>query len=175
MEKAEFAKWAAALQTYFPRFEIFPNEQAMELWYRELMDIPFELLTAALRAWVATEKWPPTIAELRERSAELVQGKAPDWGTAWKEVVAAIGRYGMARPEEALDSMSPMTQAAVERIGWRDICLSETLDVIRAQFRQCYEIVSKREIEDRKMPAELKEAIQRLQLGASPRQIGGRT
>lgn len=173
MDKGEFAAWAAALQTYFPRYNIFPNEAAMELWYRELKDVPGDLLTAALRAWVNTEKWPPSIAELRERCAEIVNGPAPDWGDAWKEVVRAIGRYGTMRPEEALADMSELTRRTVERMSWRDICLSENPDTLRAQFRQVYQTVTKREIEDRKLPQELKAAIQTLQIGSGVKQIGG--
>lgn len=159
MDKAEFVVWAAALQTYFPRYNILPNEAAMELWYQELQDIPADLLTTGLRKWVVTEKWPPTIAELRDVCAEIVQGKAPDWGDAWREVVKAIGRYGIFRPEEAIASMSPLTQEAVRRISWTEICNSSNTDTLRAQFRQVYEIVSKRQVEDRKLPAALKEAI----------------
>jgi len=174
MDENDFFTFAAALQTYFPRYDIFPNEQAMELWYRELKDIPYELLTAALRAWVNTEKWPPSIAELRERCAEIVQGPAPDWGEAWKEVSRAIGRFGTYRPEEALASMSELTRRTVERMGWKDLCLSENPDTVRAQFRQVYQTVSKREIEDRKLPQELKSVIQTLQIGSgNQKQIGG--
>ena len=159
MERDEFVTWAAAIQTYFPRFEIFPNEAAMELWFRELQDIPADILTAALRKWVVTEKWPPSIAELRALCAEIVQGKAPDWGKAWGEVIAAIGHFGLYRHDEALSSMSPLTRKTVNRIGWRDMCLSENTDTLRAQFRQIYEICGKREVEDRQIPLALKEAI----------------
>lgn len=164
MNKTEFAAVAAALQTYFPRFNLLPNREAMELWYMELKDIPAELLTAALRKWVVTEKWPPSIAELRELCSEISEGKLPDWGDAWSEVSCAVRRYGYMRPEEAIESMSPATQAAVRRIGWTQICESENQDTLRAQFRQIFEIVSKREIEDRKLSQELKTEIERLQI-----------
>ena len=168
MDKRKFADWAAALQTYYPRFELLPNEQAMELWYRELRDIPYDLLSAALRKWVVTEKWPPSIAELRSMCADLVRGPAPDWGDAWREVVDAIGRYGATRPEEAYAVMSPLTQQTVDRIGWRDICLSEVPDTIRAQFRQVYQIVTQREREDRQLPPALKDTIALITGAAAP-------
>lgn len=61
--------------------------------------------------------------------------------------------------EKALDSMSPTTQKAVLKIGWRGICMSENPDTIRAQFRQVYEICVNREIEDRQLPPALKDTI----------------
>ena len=159
MKKIEFATWESALQTYYPRFNLLPNAEAIELWYRELGEMPFDLLSAALRKWVNTERFPPSIAEMREICAEIVQGKPPDWGDAWKEVTKAIARHGMYQEEEALNSMSPLARQAASRIGWRDICMSENPEALRAQFRQVYEICQKREIEDRQLPPALKEAI----------------
>jgi hypothetical protein len=70
------------------------------------------------------------------------------------------------RTDEALDSLSELTRRTVECMSWRDICLSENPDTLRAQFRQVYQNVTKRAIEDRKLPQELKAAIQQLQIGS---------
>lgn len=164
MNKKEFALFSMALKTYFPRDNLLPTEEAMELWYRELQDIPNETAMAMLRKWVDTQKWPPTIAEIRTMCSEIANGKLPDWGEAWREVEKAVWRYGYMQEEKALDSMSPTTQSAVLKIGWRGICMSENPDTIRAQFRQVYEICAKREVEDRQLPPALKEAIS--QIGA---------
>lgn len=162
MNKKEFAIWVSALQTYFPRYNLLPNAEAISLWYDELGDIPYELLNTALRKWVNTEKWPPSIAELRALCVEIVQGQLPDWGEAWWEVIKAVGRYGIYRPEEALASLSPHARAAADRIGWRDICNSENLEATRAQFRQVYEICVKRDTEAKQLPASLRETIQQI-------------
>ena len=34
MTKKEFAIFAAALKTYYPREQLLPNSEAMELWFR---------------------------------------------------------------------------------------------------------------------------------------------
>lgn len=159
MTKKEFAVFAMALKTYFPRDNLLPTEEAMELWYRELQDIPADVATAMLRKWVDTEKWPPSIAEIRSMCSEIANGKLPDWGEAWHEVTKAISRYGYMQKEAAYASMSPTTQKAVDRIGWYDINMSENPDTIRAQFRQVYEICVNREIEDRQLPPALRETI----------------
>ena len=159
MTKKEFAVFAMALKTYFPRDNLLPTEEAMELWYRELQDIPADVATAMLRKWVDTEKWPPSIAEIRSMCGEIAHGKLPDWGEAWREVTKAISRYGYMQKEAAYASMSPVTQKAVDRIGWYDINMSENPDTIRAQFRQVYEICVNREIEDRQLPPALKDTI----------------
>ncbi len=168
MDKREFATFAAALRTYFPRYNMLPNDEAMTLWYTALNDLPYPILSTALTKWVATEKWPPSIAELRTACSEITDGKLPDWGEAWAEVSHAIRRFGWCRPNEALESLSPTARAAANRIGWQQICESENPETIRAQFRQVYEISQQREIEDRQLPAALKETIARIGAAMKP-------
>lgn len=179
MERNEFGVWVMALQTYYERFNLLRTPQAIELWYRELNYIPADVLTAALRKWVNIPdkgQFPPSIAELKTLVNEVVSGPLPDWGSGWAEVRKAIGRWGIMQREQALESMSETTRKTVERIGWDSICMSENADVIRAQFRQVYEIMARREAEDRNLSPELKAVIQHIQLGAGymPELTGGK-
>lgn len=148
MDKAEFGVFASGLRTYFPRFNMLPNAEAVELWYQELKDLPYNVAVSALRKWVNTEKWPPSIAELRALAGELINGPAPDWGEGWQEVQRAVCRYGWAREKEALESMSPSAKTAAQRIGWMAICCSENAETLRAQFRQVFQTVVEREQRD---------------------------
>ena len=43
MNREEFATWTMALKTYYPRENLLPNNQAMELWYKQLQDIPYDV------------------------------------------------------------------------------------------------------------------------------------
>ena len=110
MDKKEFGLFASALRTYYPKEQILPNQQAMELWYRELQDIPFPVAEATLRQWVATNKWSPSIAEIREVAATVQHGSVKDWGEAWEQVLMAVRKYGIYNQGKALDSMDPMTR-----------------------------------------------------------------
>lgn len=168
MDKKEFALFASALRTYYSKENLLPNSQAMELWFRQLMDIPYPVAEATLNKWVATNKWPPSIAEIRELAAEIQNGKLPDWGEAWEETCKAISRYGYYRPKEALASLSPLTRKTVERLGFTNLCLSENPTADRANFRQCYEIVAKREQEAQVLSLPLQQIIQQLSDGMAP-------
>jgi hypothetical protein len=64
MDKKEFATFAMALKTYYPRETLLPNTQAMELWYKQLQGIPLVVAQIALEKWVATNKWSPSISDL---------------------------------------------------------------------------------------------------------------
>lgn len=162
MDKKEFAYFASALRTYYSKENLLPNSQAMELWFRQLQDIPYPVAEATLNKWVATNKWSPSIAEIRELAAEIQNGKLPDWGEAWEETRKAIKRFGFYRPKEALESLRPLTRETVKRLGFTNLCLSENEAVDRANFRNNYEIIAKREQQAQILPLTLQETIKQL-------------
>ena len=166
MTKEEFSYFAMTLKTFYPKDNLLPSKEAMELWYRMLQDIQANIANVFLQKWVATSKWPPSIAEIRSGCSSMTQEEIPDWGQAWREVDKAIHRYGYNQEAKALASLSPVTRKVVERLGWMNLCISENAVADRANFRNCYEILSQREVEDRQLPAELKETISQLQIGA---------
>ena len=132
MTSEEFSKFAMGLKTYFPRDALLPNAQAMELWYRQLADIPYEIAEAVLNKWVATNKWSPTIADIREMATEMKTGTSIEWGEAWESVMKAVRKFGYYQKTEALDSLDDVTRRCVERVGWTEICMTENVSVERA-------------------------------------------
>lgn len=162
MDKKEFSTFAMALRTYYPKEQILPNQQAMELWYRELCDIPYNVAEAGLRKWVISNKWSPSIAEIREMTTSVSEGDIPDWGEGWEQVLVAIRKYGSYREKEAMDSMDDITKQCVTRLGFKNICMSENIASDRANFRMIYEQLAARKKVDQKMPPQLKSAIQGL-------------
>ncbi len=164
MDKKEFSTLAMAIRTYYPKENILPNQQAMELWYRELQDIPANVAEAALRKWVATNKWSPSIAELREAAAEVRHGEVPDWGEGWKQVLNAIRVYGRERPKSAIASMHPIAGEVAERMGWWNLCVSTNQDADRANFRMMYESLAEREQARQQVALPLQEVISQLRL-----------
>lgn len=164
MDKKEFGMLASAIRTYYPKENILPNKEAMELWYRELKDIPANIAEAALRKWVATNKWSPSIAELRETAAEVKNGEIKDWGEGWEQVLAAIRKYGFYREREALESMDQITRTCVQRLGFRNICMSENISTDRANFRMMYESLAEREQNRQQVALPLQELISQLRL-----------
>lgn len=163
MDKKEFGLFASALRTYYPREALLPNQQAMELWFRQLQDIPYPVAEASLNKWVATNKWSPSIAELREMAASVQHGDIPDWGDAWEVVLRCISKYGSYRESEALASMDEMTRTAVKRLGFRNICMSENITADRANFRMIYEQLAQRKQKEQQISLPLKEVIQGIQ------------
>ena len=162
MTRQEFATFAMALKTYYPKEQLLPNQQAMELWYRELQDIPYQVAETALRKWVATNKWSPSIAEIREAVTGISKERIPDWSEAWETVLMAVRTYGYYQPVEAMASLDERTRTCVRRIGFRNICMSENISVERANFRKIYEAAAERDATEMALPAPLKQKIAEL-------------
>lgn len=163
MTRKEFSLFCAALRTYYPKEKILPNEQAMELWFDMLNDIPYSTAVATLKAWVSTNEWSPTIADIRASAAEVAHGVIPDWGFAWEKVIRAINNYGAYRAEEAMDSLDELTRTCVGRLGFTNLCMSENLSVERANFRIVYEQLAERKKQEKQMPEKLLKAIEAIQ------------
>lgn len=167
MTRQEFATFAMALKTYYPREALLPNQPAMELWYRELEDIPYKVAEAALRKWVATNKWSPSIAEIREITTTIQYGEQLTWGEAWERALNAVRRYGSYNRQAALDSLDPLTRRCVENIGYLDLCMSENIMVERAHFQKIFEVYSKRAETDKRLPISLVKAMEQAKVEGS--------
>lgn len=155
MDKKEFFIFVSGLRTYYPSEKILPNEQAMQLWYEQLKDIDYKVAETALHKWVALNKWSPTIADIREMAADIMFGELPDWGEAWGKVLKAVSNYGSYYPDDAYEFLGEPIATCVKRIGWLEICFSENLDTIRANFRMIYEAEAKKQRREAQIPARL--------------------
>jgi hypothetical protein len=137
----------------------------MELWFRELEDIPYQLADVILAKWVAQNKWSPSIADIREQAVEIQQGAIPDWGEGWNDVLRAIRRHGMYDIPGAMASLSGITKQCVERMGFRNICMTENIATERANFRMLYEQLAERQKKEAQLPTALAGLIEQMRSG----------
>ena len=163
MDKREFATLAAALKTYYPKEALLPNNQAMELWFRQLQDIPYIVAEASLNKWVATNKWSPTIADLREMAITITAGEKPLWSDGWEQVQTAIRKYGMYNIGAAMDSFDEITKQTVQRLNFRELCMSENPMQDRANFRMIFESLAERKEKAQQLPSSLTALIGEIQ------------
>ncbi len=118
-------------------------EQSLKLYTRLLADVSDELLAAATYQHIASSKYWPTIAELREAAIQFIQPRHPPAIEAWAEVRQAIRRVGHYRPPPSFGD--PLIDRAVRALGWEELCLSEEPEVDRAHFLRAYECLQQRE------------------------------
>jgi len=141
------------------------------LWMKMLEDIPYEVAENALMKVMATNRFFPTVAEIREAAALITTPELLTHAEAWSEVLKAVRKYGTYDYEKGMASLPDVVRQVVRMIGWREICLSEQPDVIRGQFRMAYE----QEVARIKERALLPENVKRFMLQSSGNQlqIGG--
>ena len=125
-----------AISGAYPTFEL--TDDRVSIYVKLLADLDAEALIAACQQHIATSKFPPTVAELREACASLTRPALPAWADAWGEVLDAIRRVGyLGRPSF---SHPLITQAVQGMGGWKMLCAMEISETAtqRAQFRDVY-------------------------------------
>lgn len=173
MTKTEFGKIAAAMRTYYPNQNLLPNVIAVELWYNQLCDIDYKVITVALNEWVATNKWAPTIADLREAAARLSNEEIPDWNSAYEHSRSIIKKYGYYNYEEGMQQLPEIEKEVVKSIGYVEWCKSDNPSVIRAQYRDIYNIVAARKKRENQLSPGLKNALEKLKKIGERGLLGG--
>lgn len=141
-DKKFFLGQMAILEAAYRNFKISDNKATLEVWYQSLKDIDETGLTKAVGTLIATSKFPPTIADIKEAA---VEENSMDWSDGWALVTKAIRDYGIYRAEEALRYLIDLdytTYAVVLRLDFNKLCLSENEMADRANFRMAYENVS---------------------------------
>lgn len=75
MTKQETAKLISLITLAFPQAEIAKNSEKLEatvlLWQTSLNDIPYVLAERAILDLIKVSKFPPSIAEIREKADEI--------------------------------------------------------------------------------------------------------
>ena len=119
------------------------NSKTVDLWHKMLEDMNYKEIEVYVVDWIAREKWPPTIADIRSSRAEniitAINGR--DASEAWEELQNSIRRYGYYKRDEGIAALSPDTREIVRRLGgYTQFCLSEEDDTrtLYAQFRDAY-------------------------------------
>lgn len=148
--------------------------QIIELWSAMFINDDVEYVKTALLKHIATNAFPPAIADIRKAMLFVTDANENDLGEAWGEVMRAVRNFGYIREKEALESLKSTTRRAVESMGWQNICASENLMADRAHFLRIYEAIEKREKENMLLPLQLKEQMLRLQKNMDTALIGSK-
>lgn len=156
MTDKEFAILLKGIRSAYPNYKICDTEQSFEMWFRMLQDLEYQAAINGIKAYIMTNKFPPSIADIRQCTSEASEPILMSWGEGWEQVVKAFGSYGYMRELEALNSMSDITRRVVQQLGWYNLCTSSNIEVDRANFRMLYEQMANVAKKDRVLPIELR-------------------
>lgn len=166
MTPQETLKILSLIKTAYPRFsEGVDTKHMANLWHEMLSDLNYEQTQQALKRWIVTERWSPSIADIRKMVAEANSDTVGDWTEGWNQVTSAIRKYGYYDEGKALDSMDKITRDCVKAIGWMNLCQSTEIGVERGHFRTMYEQRKNNIRKCETIPDALKSPVERLLTG----------
>lgn len=168
----EFGKLADAIKTYFPRDNMLPTDTAMELWYDMLKDMDYQSAYIGLKNHVATSKFAPTIADIRN-GAVISQPQELNEMEAWSLVSKAI-QSSIYYSTEEFAKLPPLVQKAVGLPSQlRTWALDENYNeqVAMSSFQRAYKAELHRHEELQKMPQSVRSLIEKANSGSYSAQI----
>lgn len=140
MTESQAAKLVAVLIAAYQQPQAKLDQKSAAIYERMLMDLDYMAASAAVERLLATSKWPPSIAEIREATASLQLGEVAPGGEAWGKVLRAIGKYGRNRvPTAEFFGGDEVALDAVRALSWRELCDSENQAADRARFIELYD------------------------------------
>jgi len=161
VKPSEATKLAAMLKSAFPRQVI--ESDTLALYAAFLSDLDRERGEAAVRTAIATLKFFPSVAELRDLAARKAVD-LPDETAAWSEVmraVGSVGRYG--NPAFSHAAIARVVAA----IGWLTICDSDNVEATRAHFLRLFRDASETAVREANVKPMLEAAAERRMLSRS--------
>ncbi len=162
MTREEFYSLAQAMKTYYPKENLLPTKESLELWYDMLQDLDYRIACASLKKFVATNKFAPTIADIREGAVQIMQPDQLNEAEAWSLVSAAL-RKSTYYAQEEYEKLPPMVQKAVgSALQLRNWAMDEKFneEVARSNFMKTYRTLADREREDARLPQNVRAFIQ---------------
>lgn len=143
----QFKAIMTMLTIAYPNFKFDHNNSLqVDVWYGSLSDLEPNKLALAIKSVISTSEFAPTIATIRKKYAEMNIADKVDNEEAWGLVIKAISNYGYMRADEAMTSLPKQVAKAVMWVGgFKMICESENVDVIRGQFNKAMASVNNRE------------------------------
>lgn len=143
MTREETASIIAVLCAAFPQVPV--TRETIEVYHGVISDLDLASVRRAVESILVTSDRFPPPAQIRRRVADHRGLLAPSAATAWSEVTSRISDHGV---RQYPTFSSPAIQSAVDKIGWREICMSTSVDVIYSHFRRAYEQEQARHDED---------------------------
>lgn len=165
MNRKEIVNLIQFVMPNFPSMQEKDMKPTAILWHRTLSDLPYDVAEMAISKVLNTSKFFPTVAEIREAAVLITQPRSLDWMEAWGLILEAIRKYGYYREGEAMRSLPAEVAEMAKQFTWRDLCLNEKPDTLRAQFRMAWETRTKRQDELKKLPTEIRTMIEDLTKG----------
>jgi len=156
----DFRTIVRGLQAAFPRDNFIPNEYTFNLWYTALQDIPYPSLNKASTSYIMSNRFPPTIADIRQLAYDLSAQPDELPSAAWNQLLRALREAYAPDSEEVWNQLPDITKKIVGGYAtfraWGNTELSALESVQRPMFVKRFEEYSQRERKAAAIPQALR-------------------
>lgn len=178
MTRQEALTVMAMLKTAYPTFYKDLNKEelnaAVNLWATMFSEESIQAVTEAIKALMCTLKYPPTIADVKEKIALITQPLAMTEMEAWDMVRRAISYY---HANEAFANLPPILQKIVgspnQLREWALMNVETVNSVIQSNFMRSYKAKVAQEKEYAMLPESTRQLIQSIAVKMDMKAITG--
>lgn len=168
MKKAELLDIVTVIVMSYPdRFKEESIPGMVTAWYAFFKDDDKAAVELAVTKHIASNKWPPSIAEIRREMAEILHPELIPPDVAWTavaDVMHGVDEWGRGRPK-----FPPLVERVVETIGWghlkelsRGSYAGNKDGLDRVAFMDLYKPAYERALQEATLPAALTATINKV-------------
>lgn len=171
MTKKEFLVIVKGLKAVYSDPKFLADGDAIDVWYGLLCDLPYQVLSTAAQKYMMQEQYPPTIAGLRKKAAEITAPVHEDMSEleAWSLVRKALSNSGY-NAEAEFGKLPELCQEAVgNAANLHEMALmdTETVDSVeQSHFIRNYRAALDRKRADAQVAPGIMKLVQKIKAGA---------
>ena len=164
MTRQEALAVMAMLKTAYPTFYKNFNKEdisaAVNLWATMFSEESIQVVTEAIKALMCTLKYPPTIADVKEKIAMITQPPTMTEMEAWQMVRRAINYYNANETFKRLPSILRRIVGSPNTLReWALMDIDTVNSVIQSNFMRSYKAKVAQEKEYAMLPSSTKQLI----------------
>jgi len=176
MIKKETAKILGILTVAYPRFDNFKGDKlelAVDLWTILLNDAPYNVVEIAVKKLILESPFPPVIADVRKKIAELTRHETITEMEAWAIVSNAI-QGAIYNSTENFNKLPPLIQKLVgspnQLRDWAIMDIESVQSVVQSNFMRSFKARQAKEEQNALLPETMRQMINGI---AEQKKIGG--
>lgn len=167
MTRDETKAILSILKAAYPNFyKNLTKDEAVNivnLWAAMFADEPYQLVAESVKSLMCTLKYPPTIADVKEKIALITQPEEMSEMEAWQKVRSAISYYNANETFEKLPSILQKIVGSPNQLREWAVMDSEVVNsVIQSNFMRSYKAKSAQKKEYEMLPNSTKQLIEEL-------------
>ena len=161
MTREEFKTLVKGMKAVYAQPTFIPDQDAFNVWFELLKDIPYQQANVAIQKYMLTEKFPPTIADIREKATQIVESVDSSMSEleAWSLVRKAVRNSGYHSVEE-FEKLPEACQRAVGSAAnlkeWALMDSERVETVEQSHFIRNYRTTVQRISEEKKLPESIR-------------------